>query len=91
MNKQELVRELSKSLDISQKSVRNTLDALLEEVVLILEEGDNYTQTGFGTFRTEVANERVSYNPAIRRKMLLPKKKRVKFKASAKFKDRVNE
>jgi DNA-binding protein HU-beta len=91
MNKQELVRELSQTLEISQISVRETLDALLEEVVLILEEGDNYTQTGFGTFRAEVANERVSYNPSIKRKMLLPKRKKIKFKASAKFKDRVNE
>jgi len=91
MNKQELIRELSQTLDISQKTVRNTLDALLEEVVLILEEGDNYTQTGFGTFRAEVAKERISYNPALKRKMVLPKKKKVKFKASAKFKDRINE
>lgn len=91
MNKQELVRELSQTLNLPQKTVRGTLDALLEEVVLILEEGDNYTQTGFGTFRTEVAGERVSYNPALRRKMLFPKKRKLKFRASAKLKDRINE
>ncbi|MDC7233833.1 MAG: HU family DNA-binding protein [Spirochaetales bacterium] len=91
MNKQELVRELSQTLDISQKTVRHTLDALLEEVVQVLEEGENYTQTGFGTFRTEVSQERISYNPSLKRRMLLPKKRKVKFRPSAKLKGRINE
>ena len=61
MNKQDLIRELSGTMDLPQKTIRSTLDAFLEEIIEVLEEGDNYTQTGFGTFRTEVSAERISY------------------------------
>lgn len=91
MNKQELVSELSKNLNITQKSCRQALDGFLEEVVEALEEGKNYSQTGFGSFRTELKQERVSYNPALKKKMILPRKKRIKFRPSSKLKERINE
>ncbi len=78
-------------MDLPQKTVRTTLDAFFEEIVEVLEGGENYTQTGFGTFRTEVCDERISYNPAIKKKMLLPKKRKIKFRPSAKLKERINE
>jgi len=91
MNKQELVKELSQTLEIPQKDVRVILDAYLEEILLILEEGQQYKQTGFGTFRTVLSSERISYNPALKKKMRLPVRKKIKFKPSSKLKERINE
>ncbi|MDA3958926.1 HU family DNA-binding protein [Oceanispirochaeta sp.] len=91
MNKQELVKELSQSLDMPQKDIRDVLNAFMEEIVLVMEEGERYNQTGFGTFKTEIANERISYNPSLRKKMKLPPKRKVKFRPSAKFKEKINE
>ena len=91
MNKQELVSELSKNLNITQKSCRQALDSFLEEIVEVLEEGKQYSQTGFGSFRTEVSNERISYNPALKKKMILPRKRKIKFRPSAKLKESINE
>jgi len=91
MNKQDLVKELSQTLDMSQKEVRMILDAYMEEIVLILEEGQQYKQTGFGTFKTVLSKERVSYNPALKKKMRLPVKKKIKFRPSKKLKERINE
>jgi DNA-binding protein HU-beta len=91
MNKQDLVRELSQNLDMSQKAVRETLDALMEEIILIMEEGEKYNQSGFGTFKAELTNERISYNPVLKKRMKLPVRKKIKFRPSAKLKDKINE
>ena len=91
MNKQELIKELARRSDLTQKSARAAVDAILEEIVLILEEGESYNQTGFGTFKTEVKNERVTYNPAVKKKMLLPVSRKVIFRPSDRLKRFINE
>jgi len=91
MNKQELVRELARRSDLPQKTVRDVLDTVLEEITLILEDGQSYNQTGFGTFKPEVKKERVSYNPALGKRMLLPVSRKVVFRPSDRLKRRINE
>lgn len=91
MNKQELIRELAGRLSLSQKNVKHVVDTTLEEITLIMEEDKSYSQTGFGSFKTEVKSERISYNPAKKKKMFLPKKKKVIFKPSSILKGMINE
>ncbi len=91
MTKQELVRELAERLSLSQKTVKNVVDTTLEEITLILEEDKSYSQTGFGSFKTDLQKGRISYNPAVKKKMLLPKKRKVKFRPSSKLKEQINE
>ena len=91
MTKQELVRELAERLSLSQKTVKNVVDTTLEEITLILEEDKSYSQTGFGSFRTDLKKGRISYNPAVKKKMLLPKKRKVQFRPSSKLKEQINE
>ncbi len=91
MNKQELVRELAKRLSLSQKTVKDVLDKTLEEITLIMEEGESCSQTGFGTFKTEVKNERIGFNPSLKKKMILPKRRKVLFRPSSILKGKVNE
>ncbi len=91
MNKQELVKELAQRSGLTQKAVKTVLDAILEEIILILEEGESYNQTGFGTFKTEKKKERKSYNPALKKRMLLPVSKKIVFRPSDRLKRRMNE
>ncbi len=91
MTKQELVRELAARTSLSQKTVKSVLDTTLEEITLILEEDEGYSQTGFGSFHTEVKDSRVSYNPSAKKKMILPKKRKVVFRPSSLLKGEINE
>ncbi|MBN2051798.1 MAG: HU family DNA-binding protein [Spirochaetales bacterium] len=91
MTKQELIKELAARSEITQKDAREVLEAILEEIVLILEEGDHYNQPGFGTFRSEIKNERISYNPSLKKRMRLPVSRKATFRPSEKLKRRINE
>lgn len=91
MNKQDLVRELARRADLPQTTTKEVLDAILEEIALVLEEGEAYSHTGFGSFRTEQKKERKSYNPALGKRMILPVSRRVAFRPSDRLKRRVNE
>ena len=91
MTKQELIRELANRLSLSQKTVKQVTDTVLEEICLVLEEDESYSQTGFGSFKTEVKKERISYNPTAKKKMLLPKKRKILFRPSSLLKGEINE
>ncbi|MCR5494023.1 MAG: HU family DNA-binding protein [Treponema sp.] len=91
MTKQELVNEMASELGITKKLCGETLNTMLEEIVKTLETGGKYTQPGFGTFKTAERNEHVGRNPATGKKMLYPKKRRLKFKVSDILKDEINE
>lgn len=91
MTKQELVNEMANALGLSKKKCNETLNAMLEEIVLALEAGNKFIQPGFGSLKTAEAKERIGRNPATGKKMLYPKKIKLKFKASEKLKDEINE
>ncbi len=91
MTKQELCSELSKNLGITQKETKATMNAFLEEITCVLEEGNTYSQKGFGSFKTVCTKERIGFNPAKNQKMRYPKKIRLKFKLSSVFKKEINE
>ena len=91
MTKQDLINEMSAELGITKKLCGETLNAMIEEIVRTLETGGKFTQPGFGSFKTSLKNERVGRNPVTDKKMLYPKKLRVKFKASDILKDDINE
>ena len=80
MTKQEICFQLSQKLGQTQKDTKKTMDAFLEEISCVLEEGKTYSQTGFGSFKTVLAKERVGFNPSKKMKMKYPKKIKMKFK-----------
>ena len=91
MNKKELIREIAHRLSLSQKNVKILLEAALEEIILLMEEENGYNHTGFGTFKTELRQERIGFDPSRKKKILLPKKKKVLFRPSSRLKGKVNE
>ena len=91
MTKHELVSEMSESLGITKKKCAETLNVMIEEIVSTLETGGKFVQPGFGTFKTADSKERVGRNLATGQKMLYPKKRKLRFKASDILKDEINE
>lgn len=91
MTKQELVSEMATELGLTKKKCNETLNTMLEEIVVALEAGNRFIQPGFGTFKPVETKERAGRNPVNGKKMLYPKKIKLKFKASVKLKDEINE
>lgn len=91
MTKQEIIAQMSLELGITKKQCNETLNQMLECIVEALEAGKKFCQPGFGTFKTVDYSQRVGINPVSAQKMVYPKKRRLKFKVSEKFKEEINE
>lgn len=59
MNKEELVKEISKKSKVSQKAVASILAATLDTIEKTVKKGNKVTLVGFGTFE---ARKRVCKN-----------------------------
>lgn len=90
MNYQDLVKAISDELDMSQKSVKETI-ADIVTVLVDLADDQPVNITGFGTLKADIRKARKSYNPGKKVYMLLPPKRVLKFIPSSLFKDAVQE
>ena len=50
MNKEELVQEVAKKANVTQKEAAEVLNALVETVQITVAKGEKVTLVGFGTF-----------------------------------------
>jgi len=91
MTRQELLKKLCSSVELSRKDCGAVVTALFDEIVHTLEDGGSYTHTGFGTFETTVCSERTVRNPFTKLQTRYPKKRKVKFVPSKAFKELLNE
>ena len=56
MNKEELVKEVSKKAKVSQKATADILSATLETIQKTVSKGKKVTLVGFGTFECYIEN-----------------------------------
>ena len=89
MNKSELITELSKVSKLTKKDCNACLDALTQVVSKSLSKGENVTLTGFGKFEVKNKKARNSFNPHLRKTVLLPASKLPSFKAGKNLKEAV--
>ena len=86
-----MIGQLSESNGMSQAGARAVLETMIDELVRLLQDGYSFRERGFGTFKSVVREEQVGYHPVERRKMLLPRKRKIKFGASLRLKRLINE
>lgn len=86
MNKIELVKEVSKATEKSQKDVALVLDSVVEVVKNTVKNGEDVKLTGFVTFASVDVPETTRRNPATGESMVSPAHKAVKAKVSSAFK-----
>ncbi len=90
MNNKDFLNAMSAKLDISEKEVQKSINALIGELAETLDEGFQLSVQGFGNFEVKKKVERVVINPATKQRMLVPPKLTLAFKASNVLKDKIN-
>ena len=90
MNKEELVKEISKKSKVSQKMAGDVLAAVLETVEKTVAKGKKVTLVGFGTFEARKRAARTGRNPQTGKELKIPAKTVPAFSAGKKFKTVVN-
>ena len=90
MNKEELVKEVSKKAKVSQKATADILAATLDSIQKTVAKGKKVTLVGFGTFEVSQRAAREGRNPQSGEVMKIAASKAPKFKAGKALKDMLN-
>ena len=90
MNKEELVKEVSKKAKVSQKASADVIAATLETIQKTVAKGKKVTLVGFGTFEPRKRAARTGRNPQTGKEIKIAAKTVPAFSAGKKFKTVVN-
>ena len=82
MNKYDIIKELSKQKDLSEKDSQTIISTIIEEITQALQLGDSVEFRGFGVFHTKTREKRLARNPKTGEKVLATKKNIPHFKMS---------
>lgn len=63
MNKAQLIDKLAEKNGLNKNQVESLIDALLEEIINSLKQGEEVTLTGFGAFIAKSRHARMGVNP----------------------------
>ena len=93
MSRQKLIERLKKkNPKLNQSDLDKLLDIFLSSIENALKEGRNVELRGFGTFFIKKIKEKYNArNPLTNELIYVPKKNKVRFKASKKLKKFINE
>ena len=89
MNKDELVKEIAKKANVSQKAASDILSATLETIEKTVAKGKKVTLVGFGTFEPRKRAARMGRNPQTGKELKIEAKTVPAFSAGKKFKELV--
>ena len=90
MNKSELIDAIAESADLSKAAAGRAIDAFVESITGALQNGDQVTLIGFGTFSVKDRAARVGRNPQTGAEIQIKASKNPSFKAGKALKDAVN-
>ena len=90
MNKEELVQEVAKLANATQKETTEVINAFIETVQKTVSKGKKVTLVGFGTFEARKRAARTGRNPQTGAEIKIPAKTAPVFLAGKKFKTVVN-
>lgn len=90
MNKEELVKEISKKAKVSQKATTEILAATLDVIQKSVAKGNKVTLVGFGTFEPRKRAARTGRNPQTGASLKIAAKTVPAFTAGKKFRTEVN-
>ena len=82
MNKFDIIKELSKQKDISEKDSNIIITTVIKEITQALQLGDRVEFRGFGVFYTKTRDKRLARNPKTGEKILAAKKNIPHFRMS---------
>lgn len=90
MTKQDIINMVAEKTGATKKTVAEIFEAVVEAITEGLQEGNNVTLTGFGTFSISKRSARMGVNPRNpSEKIKIPAQKLPHFKAGKSLKDAV--
>jgi len=90
VNKAELVDAVAEGADISKADATRAVDTVVDQITKALQNGDQVTLIGFGTFAVKDRAARTGRNPRTGEPLNIPASKVPGFKAGKALKDAVN-
>ena len=90
VSKADLVGEVVNSTKLPRKTVKETVDALLDTMTSEIARGNKVTLTGFGSFEVRSRKERSGVKPGTKDRISIPASNYPAFKAGKSLKDRVS-
>ncbi|MDR0873542.1 MAG: HU family DNA-binding protein [Prevotellaceae bacterium] len=90
MNNKEFTSELAKRLGKSAKDTAQLLDTTILTMKEEFVRGNSVSFQGFGVFEVKKKEERIAINPATQKRMVVPPKLVLNFKASSTLKEKMN-
>lgn len=90
MNKEDLVKEISKKTRISQKLAAEIINLTLENIQKTVTKGKKVVFVGFGTFELRQRKKRTGRNPQNGNEIHIPAKKVPVFSPGKKFREMAN-
>jgi DNA-binding protein HU-beta len=90
MNKSELVEAVAHNADIPKTTAQKAVDSMVDVIGETLNNGDQVSLVGFGTFLTRTREARQGRNPRTGQSINIKASRVPSFKAGKALKDRVN-
>lgn len=90
MSNKEFIAALSRELKYTTKETTVYVNALVQEMGAQLEDGNQLSISGFGSFDVRKKLERVLINPSTKQRMLVPPKMSISFKPTPSLKEKAN-
>ena len=91
MNKFDIIKELSKQKNLSEKDAQRIITTVIEEITRALQLGDRVEFRGFGVFFTKTRGKRLARNPRTGEKIIAKKKYIPHFKMSKTLYEFINQ
>ncbi len=91
MRKVEIARRIAEETGLTYGKAEDAVNAVLEEIKLALEAGDEVILRRFGTFSVRDKGARVGRNPATGEVAAISARRVVRFKSGMPFKHAVND
>mgnify|MGYP003593736822 CR=1 FL=1 len=92
MTKTELIHEIAKNTELTQKQAAEFLDKTLDCIVEGLKTDETVQLTGFGTFKSHEVTEHEGHNPKNPTvKIMIPTYSQVSFTSGKGLKDAINQ
>ena len=93
MSKQDLIKKLKhKNPSLNQSEIETIINTFSENILKALKNDKNIELRGFGTFFVKKIKEKfASRNPKTGELIYVPEKNKVRFRASKKLKDFINQ
>lgn len=89
MNNKEQIEKLSERLGVSKNEISKMLAATTQSIVQTVDEDRSITLQGFGLFEVRRKQDRILFNPASGRQMIVPPKLTLVFKPSDTYKEKL--